>query len=129
MFFERELKPGDVMPGGDVFAGISPDTGRPFYTSLWNVFEACSASEARVIRPAHLANGEPVLWRLPSREELALLFNRGAAIGGFEYTSENPAGLYWIAASEDGQPAAVEIRDIARGVVVHSKAALRCVHD
>lgn len=106
-----ELKPGDKMPDGTVYAGISPDTKQPMYAmpadeGTTHVFCAgispddgkpmlamgtstavtFTFNEARKV-----AMGDATLkayghddWRLPTKNELNVLFNNRAAIGGFD---------------------------------------------
>ena len=85
---------GDRMPDGTVYAGVSPETGTPMYTTpadapgpyIWKKgVEYCSALEA----------GGHQDWRVPTKGELDLLFQNRATIGGFNISGSYPAGWYW----------------------------------
>ena len=39
-------KPGTVMPDGTIYAGVSPDTGKPMYTMRRDAPLACTFNEA-----------------------------------------------------------------------------------
>lgn len=103
---------GDKMPDGTIFAGISPDTKRPMYvtpadaplTMKWN-----RAMEYASVLDAHGRDD----WRVPSENELAVLFNNRAAIGGFVTHGLTHDSWYWSSQQEKGlRPdiAAVAIR-------------------
>jgi hypothetical protein len=76
-------QPGDTMPDGTKFAGISSDTCKPIYTTpadapkLMNLRDA--ESHARTLEDHGHKD-----WRLPSQAELQVLYDNRAAIGGFE---------------------------------------------
>lgn len=96
----REPQPGDKMPDGSVYAGVSPDTGHPLYvvpadTPLYMQFNS-AASYAKDL-DAHGHHD----WRLPTRGELDILFNNRAAIGGFNQTGDYPQGSYWSCQTQD----------------------------
>jgi hypothetical protein len=40
-------------------------------------------------------------WRVPTKNELNLLFNNRAAIGAFNVSGSTPAGWYWSATPHD----------------------------
>ena len=116
------------MPDGTVFAGISPDTYKPMYAtpadaSLTMTFNDAQKYAARLVAHGHQD------WRLPTREELDLLFNNRAAIGGFDVTGSSPASWYWSATpSADGVHASSVSAMFIRGGnsrVIYS--AVRCV--
>src|SRR5262249_1196948 len=88
------VKPGDRMEDGTIYAGISPDTGGPMYTMSADIpgsFDLFRAEEYAGKFPGH---GDRK-WRVPSKDELNVLFNERAAIGGFDQTGIDPAGWYW----------------------------------
>jgi hypothetical protein len=97
----RPAKPevGDKMLDGTIYAGISPDTNKPMYAtpadaSLTMTFNAAQEYAAKLDAQGHKD------WRVPTREELNVLFNNRAAIGGFNVTGSFPAGWYWSASPD-----------------------------
>src|SRR5579884_2017083 len=89
-----EPKPGDRMPDGTIFAGISPDTNKPMYTTPADAPLTMRWKEAMKYAANLEAYGHQD-WRVPSKAELNTLFNNRAAIGGFNATGSDPAGWYW----------------------------------
>jgi uncharacterized protein DUF1566 len=85
---------GDKMPDGTVFAGVSPDTGKPMYTTPSDAPQPMKWKEAMDYAEKLDAHGHQD-WRLPTKGELAALFNSRAAIGGFNVTGSDPVGWYW----------------------------------
>src|SRR5437868_4494417 len=78
----KEAEPGDRMNDGTVYAGISPDTGKPMYTTpadapLTYTFNQAQKYAANVDEHDHQD------WRVPTTGELKVLFDKRAAIGGF----------------------------------------------
>jgi hypothetical protein len=79
---QKAPKIGDKAADGWIYAGISPDTGKPMYAapedagvmSLKDGFKAAKALQQQGKAEA----------RVPSIEELKQLFNNRAAIGGFQ---------------------------------------------
>jgi len=91
-----EPKVGDKMLDGTVFAGISPDTNKPMYAtpadaSLTMTFNEAKEYAAKLDAHSHHD------WHVPTKNELNVLFNNRAAIGGFDVTGSYPAGWYWSA--------------------------------
>ena len=87
-------KIGEKMPDGTVFAGISPDTNQPMYTTPADVpltitFHQANKYAAKVDMHGHKD------WRVPTKAELNVLFNNRAAIGGFDLSGQPRAGWYW----------------------------------
>jgi hypothetical protein len=85
---------GGRMADGTVYAGLSPDTGRPMYATpadapLTMRWKAAIDYAAKL--DAHGHND----WRVPTKSELNVLFNNRAAIGGFDESGSHPAGWYW----------------------------------
>jgi hypothetical protein len=96
-----ELKVGYKMLDGTVFAGISPDTNKPMYTtpadaSLTMTFNEATEYAAKLDAPGHRD------WRVPTKAELNVLFNNRAAIGGFNVTGSYPSGWYWSSPQDGG---------------------------
>ncbi len=91
---KAERKPGDRMPDGSVYAGLSPDTGKAMYatpkdTPLTYTFNQAQKYAAKLDAHGHHD------WRAPTKGELNVLFQNRAAIGGFDESGSNPAGWYW----------------------------------
>jgi Protein of unknown function (DUF1566) len=94
---------GSIMPDGTVYAGISPNTGKPIYAipldaELTLTFNDASAYAANLNAQEHLGHDD---WRVPTKAELNALFNNRAAIGGFDESGSNPSGWYWSSTSTD----------------------------
>ena len=85
---------GDKMPDGTVFAGISPDTNKPMYTTPTDASLTMRFNEAQEYAAKLDAYGHKD-WRVPTKAELNVLFNNRAAIGGFNVTGSDPSGWYW----------------------------------
>jgi len=88
--------PGDKMPDGTVFAGISPDTNKPMYVTPADASLTMTFNEAQKYATQLDAHGHKD-WHVPTKAELNVLFNNRAAIGGFNVTGSLPAGWYWSA--------------------------------
>lgn len=91
-------KAGDRMPDGTIFAGVSPDTNKPMYATpadapLTMTFNAAKGYATKLDAHGHKD------WRVPTRDELNVLFNNRAAIGELNVTGSMPAGWYWSASS------------------------------
>jgi hypothetical protein len=89
--------PGDKMPDGTVYAGISPDTGKGMYATPTDAYLTMAFNEAKEY--AQDLNRQKALghddWHVPTKNELNVLFNNRAAIGGFNVSGSDPAGWYW----------------------------------
>lgn len=95
--FETPAAPyiGEQLPDGTVYAGLSPDSGRPLYARpadapLKMTFNA--AAEQAKFLDAHGHRD----WRLPSQAELELL-NRHAHLGALKDSFDTAGGWYWSA--------------------------------
>src|SRR2546425_3898208 len=86
--------PGDRMPDGTVYAGISPETGKPMYTTPTDARLTMNWEQAMEYATKVDAHGHQD-WRVPTKGELNVLFNNRAAIGGFNDTGRHPGGRYW----------------------------------
>jgi hypothetical protein len=88
---------GSKMPDQTIYAGISPDSRTPMYTTPTGAPLTYRFNEAAEY--ARQLNAEKYLghddWRVPTKGELNVLFNNRAAIGRFEVTGAEPAGWYW----------------------------------
>jgi hypothetical protein len=95
----RASQPGDKMPDGTVYAGISPDTGKAMYAAPADAFLTMTFNEAKGYAQGlntQEAHGHDD-WHLPTKNELNVLFNNRAAIGGLDISGSLPAGWYWSA--------------------------------
>ena len=97
-----EPKPGDNavpcighrMPDGTIYAGISPDTGKPMYATPADAPLTMTFNDAVSYAKKLDAHGHTD-WHVPTKGELNVLFNNRAAIGGFNVSGSDPAGWYW----------------------------------
>lgn len=93
------LKPGDKMPDGTIYAGISPDTGKKMFAMPADAPLSMTFNEAAEY--AKTANSQKAHgyedWRVPTQRELDVLFNNRAAIGGLNVSGSDTAGWYWSA--------------------------------
>jgi len=96
---------GDTMSDGTIYAGISPETGKPIYTTPADApdFITFDMEQAYV---AGLRTHGRTDWRMPSKGELQVLFKNRAAIGGFN-TRRSPfmSCIYWSGTSDRGTAA------------------------
>ena len=88
------------MPDGTIYAGVSPDTGKAIYTTPSDVPIALTFNQAAQYGVRLDAHGHKD-WRVPTKAELDVLFNNRAAIGGFDVSGSQPAGLYWSSSCYD----------------------------
>lgn len=93
-------QPGNKMPDGTIFAGVSPDTRKPMYALPADAPLTYTFNEAWKYADdinAQKPHGHDD-WRLPSKAELNVLFNNRAAIGGFDVSGAVLPGWYWTSA-------------------------------
>ena|SRR5579862_4418643 len=95
-----EPKPGDKMPDGTIYAGVSPDTSKPMYATPADAPLTMEFNQATAYAAKLDANGHDD-WRVPTKNELNVLFNNRAAIGRFDISGSYPAGWYWSATPGD----------------------------
>jgi hypothetical protein len=94
------------MPDGTIYAGISPDSRRAMYAvpADANIFTWKNA----VLHAAKLDEHGHTDWRVPTLNELDLLFQKRALIGGFSMTGWycssllSSHGLAWVQRFSDG---------------------------
>jgi hypothetical protein len=79
---KQEMKIGDEMEDGTIYAGISPDTGRAMYTTPEDAPLKYMYRQAAKYAANLNAHGHDD-WRVTTKPELLELFNNSAAIGGF----------------------------------------------
>jgi ATP-dependent Clp protease ATP-binding subunit ClpA len=117
-----------TMPDGTIFAGVSPDTGKPMYVAPADAPLRMTFAEAKKYAAELDACGHKD-WRLPTKAELGVLFNNRAAIGGFDASGAVPAGWYWSASQYDTWNAWVQrFSDGYHGYNLKSHdSSLRCV--
>jgi hypothetical protein len=122
-------KPGAVMPDGSIYAGVSPDTGKPMYATPKDAPLTCTFNEAGNYASKLDAHGRQD-WRVPTKAELSLLFENRAAIGGFNRSGSDPAGWYW-SSSRNCYNFFVWVQrfgDRGQGIGTgHYQSSLRCV--
>src|SRR5262249_39406190 len=98
-----ELKPGDRMEDGTIYAGISPDTGRAMETTPDDGPLTMKWKRAMDYAADLKAHGRED-WRLPTKAELNVLWenrDKGALTGTFNVTGSHPAGWYWSSTEDD----------------------------
>jgi Protein of unknown function (DUF1566) len=124
----RAFKPGDGMADGTVYAGISPDTHNPMYTTTADARLTYTFNEARKYAEKLDGNGRRD-WRVPTKGELNVMFQNRAAIGGFHETLFGLAGWYWSSTEDtDGYAWDQRLRDGYQGWDGKGVASsLRCV--
>ena len=118
---------GDRMEDGTIFAGISPDTGKPMYTTPADAPLTMKWREA-MNYAAKLDAHDHDDWRLPSRAELNALYNNRAAISGFDTSGSFPAGYYWSSSEYNSLYAWYQgFSDGFQGNGKHDGLSVRCV--
>lgn len=88
---------GKIMPDGSICGGISPETGKPFFTTAWDAPSAMDHWDAVAYAEALDLHGHRD-WNLPTANELNMLYrhrNIGALNGTFNETACYPGGWYW----------------------------------
>jgi hypothetical protein len=73
-------KPGDRMPDGTVYVGISPNMGRPLYAMTRDLPRRYSWTYAIKITAQQTVGGHTD-WRLPTKDELNMLYLAQKTIG------------------------------------------------
>ena len=89
-----EPKPGEAMPDGTLYAGRSPDTGKPLYTTPADALMLYTVVGALKYAARLDAHGR-LDWRVPTKDELDLLYRNRDALGGFDSSGSFPASWYW----------------------------------
>lgn len=128
-----QQKTGARMKDGTIFAGISPDTGLPMYTTpddapLAGLGGAGTYAQAQDVAKKLDAHGHRD-WRVPSKAELSVLFNSRAKIGNFIQGGAYPTGWYW--SSTEKSETLVQVKQFNGGPedlnLKDCQARLRCV--
>jgi hypothetical protein len=87
---------GAKMPDGTIYAGISPTTKKPIYALPADAPLTMKWQQAMEYAGQYEGNGHPQgTFRPPTRDELNLLFQNSAKIGGFDHSGLFPGGWYW----------------------------------
>jgi len=94
---QKELAVGTVMTDGSIFAGISPDTGREMYLTAQDAPLTYTFNDAADFAKSLTAHNQND-WRVPTKNELKVIFDNRAAISGF-MVSDKPA-WYWSSTQE-----------------------------
>jgi hypothetical protein len=123
------LEVGATMPDGTVYAGTSPDTGKPMYATPKDAPLTCTFGEAANHAAKLDAHGRRD-WRVPTKAELNVMFQNRAAIGNFDTSGSDHVGWYWSSSRDYFNDYAwaqhfVDGRQYDIHRVLHS--ALRCV--
>lgn len=92
-----ELGIGRIMADGSIFAGISPDTGREMYLTAHDAPLTYAFNDAADFAKSLTAHNQND-WRVPTKNELKVIFDNRAAISGF-MTTDTPA-WYWSSTQE-----------------------------
>jgi hypothetical protein len=119
---------GDTMPDGTIYAGLSPDTGKAMFATPADAPLSYTFNEARKYAKVLDAHGHQD-WRVPTVDELNVLFNNRAAIGGFNVTGSYFPGWY-RSSSQNGRWYAWEQRFSAGSQLINHKnghSSVRCV--
>ena len=101
---------GNIMPDGSICGGISPDTGKPFFTTARDAPSAMDHWDAVAYAEALDVHGHRD-WALASASELNVLYrNRhiGALNGTFNETAWYPDGWYWSSSKTNNDTAKVQ---------------------
>ena len=114
---------GEHIADNTVYAGISPSTGQPMYTTAEDSCLCESWVEAMNYAANVTMHGHED-WRAPTKAELHQLFTHRAAIGNFNNMGHITHGRYWSSSREDMTCAWVQPLLDGSSVRV---MALRCV--
>ncbi len=111
--------------------GISPDTGEAMYTTRRDTGPPLTWQEARAFASRLDAPGHQD-WRVPTNDELNVLFENRAAIGGFNISGSYPRGWYW-SSSQIAETGAAWVRRFSDGTPYFydklNLSSLRCVRE
>jgi hypothetical protein len=127
---------GDRIDDGTVYAGIArrrdddagAETDERLYTTQEAVRRHYNWREAAEYCAALDTQGHRD-WRVPTKDELKLLYNNHDAIGGFDTSGVEGFGWYWSSSSEDGDNAwALRFSDgLPYRYLKDHAASVRCV--
>jgi hypothetical protein len=128
--------PGDRMPDGTIFVGISPTTHRPFYAMPHDLPDRLDWYAARRDASRQTFAGHDD-WRLPTREELLALYRDSSLIGGFgeniSYWSSTEIRPKWTDIAPPRIPERAWYHHFRKGgpggAYMNSELHVRCVRD
>lgn len=122
--------PGKIMLDGTVYCGMSPDTGRPMFTTSHDSY-LCDTWQAAHVYAAQLNINGRQDWRVPSKTELAVLFESAAAIRFIDTSGSYPQSWYWTSTENPDNTEDAWLQEFGKGwQMPYSKtthASLRCV--
>jgi hypothetical protein len=125
-----QMSVGTRMSDGTVYAGISPDTHKPMYATPSDAQGTYTFNQAAKYAQNLDAHGHHD-FRVPTIQELKVLFQNHAAIGGFDTSGSDPTGYYWSSLQDDDLPDGAWLRNFDDGFPgVFKKnlvSSLRCV--
>jgi hypothetical protein len=96
-----ELQPGDELPDETIYAGTLDGRAiyaAPFDSFLEKTFNQAAEFARQMNRETYLGHDD---WRVPTKDEMSLLFNNRAAIGEFDASGSYPDGWYWSSSVND----------------------------
>jgi hypothetical protein len=115
-------KPGDRMADGTVYVGVSPTSERPLYAMPHDLEGLYTWAGATTAAAAQTFGGHTD-WRVPTLEELNMLYRAREAVGGFQ------RDWYW--SSSETYSSDARVQNFSNGVQgVNSKSGssrVRCV--
>jgi hypothetical protein len=93
-----------IMPDGTVYVGLSPTDGRPMYAMPHDLAELHTWDGAAKAAAAQTF-ADHTDWRVPTKEELDMLYLGKNAVGGFQ------RNWYWSSSKYKGNDAWVQTFD------------------
>jgi hypothetical protein len=113
-------KPGDKMPDGTVYAGLSPDSGAAMYVTPTDAPRLMTFNQAAKHAAALNAYGHQD-WRLPTKLELLEIYrnhDEGSLRGTFNESLRycGPANWYWSCTAHGDDSFDIYFLDFTNGV-------------
>lgn len=101
---------GMVMEDGAIFAGLSPDTGKPMFAAPRDedILMDFKAAQERAVQKSKETGKK---YRVPTGRELFVIFNNRAALGDFKSSGELPFGWYWSSSAINAAAACYRFSD------------------
>lgn len=96
-------EPGDAMPDGTIYAGVSPDRGKPMYATPDDAPQLMTFEQAKTYAADLHAHGHED-WRVPSMAELWVLYDNRSVIDGFNESGLFHNGHYWSSSPHTKSP-------------------------
>ena len=109
-----ELRIGDQMPDGSIYAGISPTSGKRMFAAAADLPGVMKFNEA-IARVRKLEAHGRKDWGLPTQAELKTLFDSRAAIGGFVTASQGSGTACWYWSNTANGPSGVWVVNFTDG--------------